>query len=760
MSISNKIQDIIDRRKGSGEFAGKGHVDIIRRKRVFFEALVNVLDDYCSFRSNALAQISAGSGEYYMMSVENPCFQQALETASPDEVLALAQLSLKEIGQLEKRFSRDSINISVIGRARQGKSRLLQSISGLADEVIPASNGGDCTGAKSIIANSPGATYAKVIFYDEVELIAQIQKYLDVLGISRKVGNLSQVPYLLPEIERFGSELHLKTGREQSLFGHLRKYVEYYAEYCDYVGKEIEERNIGNIRNYVAQYDVNIVPTYYFLAVKEVRIFTEFPYGYAGKIVLVDTIGLGDTSLGIRDKMIKTLRNDSDAAILVRLPSANGDGIRVEDDELYDLICEAMGQEALNRWLFFALNVCDELGNQNAGNAMAEALLRRKLNYAFVKKVNCGNQEDVEQNLLLPILQYLSENLSEVDNKMMAHANEVFGKCYLSFFSLCNKVDALSNTSFAGTLNSGGLFDELYDDNLKLAARLEELNSKYKVHDAKCPVIEDEIRKTIKTLASLCPEYDDILKELKSGKLSAHANIVYENFADHYRASISDLFEEINKSTIVGLQEGLKNDIIDILRSEDGGKLSMIPVCQEVETSGNVEWLEMFISEKLGDYPLVKDAFETILNYRLNIEGLLEYKINSCLECLDPEERQKFAKVDFSEDETKEEEAERIEQALLSSVNLLASNIIREVQDILEIPYNSFYARIRKFRERIIYSKEGERQLKNMYREYATLIWKEQFSAIAKKQSVMGELDQIQNALQEKRNKNLFTIKI
>ena len=47
-----------------------------------------------------------------------------------------------------------------------------------------------------------------------------------------------------------------------------------------------------------------------------------------------------------------------------------------------------------------------------------------------------------------------------------------------------------------------------------------------------------------------------------------------------------------------------------------------------------------------------------------------------------------------------------------------------------------------------------------MYREFATHRWKEQFSAIAKKQIVMGELDQIQGSLSEKRNKNMFIIKI
>jgi len=46
-----------------------------------------------------------------------------------------------EIGTLSKlrtRFSRQTINIGVIGRAGQGKSRLLQSLSGLSTDEIPS----------------------------------------------------------------------------------------------------------------------------------------------------------------------------------------------------------------------------------------------------------------------------------------------------------------------------------------------------------------------------------------------------------------------------------------------------------------------------------------------------------------------------------------------------------------------------------------------------------------------------------------------
>ena len=55
-----------------------------------------------------------------------------------------------------ERFDKDEINIAVVGAARQGKSKFLQSISGLDDYTIPAFVSNDCTGATSVIKNVPG----------------------------------------------------------------------------------------------------------------------------------------------------------------------------------------------------------------------------------------------------------------------------------------------------------------------------------------------------------------------------------------------------------------------------------------------------------------------------------------------------------------------------------------------------------------------------------------------------------------------------
>ncbi len=51
------------------------------------------------------------------------------------------------------RFKRSNISIAVAGAARQGKSQMLQMLTGLSDTQIPTGDGGFCTAARSEIIN-------------------------------------------------------------------------------------------------------------------------------------------------------------------------------------------------------------------------------------------------------------------------------------------------------------------------------------------------------------------------------------------------------------------------------------------------------------------------------------------------------------------------------------------------------------------------------------------------------------------------------
>lgn len=762
MEISKTINGIIDHRKGRGEHEGHGHLQKVEEKITFLNNVHQALIDYDKFRTKALVQIENQNGDYYNMSVEDPTFEQKLIDASPAKAIEDVQKALNKLDELCVRFDRETINISVIGRAGQGKSRLLQSISGVDNAIIPADSGGDCTGAKSVICNAEGKLHAQIICYSEAELLEQVQRYIDELPLRRKLISASQIPTI-----DMGSVVEENlTNKQQSYYEKLLNFVNQYDTYSTLLGKNFTVDDKDEIRKYVAQYLLDGTRVYNYLAVKEVRIFTPFNFADAGKIMLVDTIGLGDTSIGLREKMIDTLINDSDAAIMLRRPDRERDGIREEDNNLYDMINDRMQGRDLEKWLFYVLNIYAD--NKRTGENLYEQIMRKfgkTLKTAFVEKIDCADSKAVETQLVLPMLECLATNLNDVDNSLMASANTILEDCYADISQLSGRTKALLNSSFAKYLNTGGLFDTLYEDELGLARRLEELNMRYKDHTRKCEEIEQEVRRSVAMVANDCPTADEIIEVLRSGRTGAHPSSVYETLSDRCRADISDRFDEINNSTIVNLQEGIKNEIVEVLRADDGGKLDMLNLNTDSDKTDNIAWLKAlvgkpFTEEKsLADFPILKAALEDVLNYRLNIEGMLQYYVNVSLECMDPEEKGKFAQIDFSKAHDKEEEAQLIDQALLAASMTAANSLVQLIQGLLQIPYNSFYACIRKLRERIIYSKEGERELKNFYREIAPYIWKDKFETICKQQATKDDLKAVVNSFEPMLSRQQYIIK-
>ena len=760
MSLTDKIDEIIDRRIGRNSFEGKGHLDIVRKKKMFFDKLMQTLLEYQALRENMLSQINSGSGEYYTMSIEDPLLQQKVELADPSATILQMQKCLAECDRLEKRFNRETINISVVGRAGQGKSRLLQSISGVENDIIPADTGGDCTGAKSTIANAKGKTYAHIRFYTEQEIVTQVNAYLEKLdAVHLTVGSAARIPSIPVD------SINVATTTQESLLSQLRKYVEHYDKYSANLGNEIDVSDKSKIRYYVAQYDTGKPDKHFYayLGVKEVTIYTQFPTEDAGKIMLVDTIGLGDTSLNLEEKMLDTLVNDSDAAIVVRKPDAQRDGIRNEDDQLYDMLANALSNSGLEYWLFYAINACAALHNEVTGGILLEAFQKKQASgaqqFADLTMVDCASEKAVREKLLLPMLNFLAENLQNVDNNLMREANTQFVDCYQKYFDLCAKVGNVLSGGFRKSLQAGGLFDELYEDKLGLSRKLEALIRKYSNLNAQCDEIRNNVISIIHNIALQCPTKDEIRNRLTTGGERGHAPNVYLYYADNLRAVIRDMFEEINNSTIMTLQDNFKKEVCDVLGDDDGGRLKRIPV-QDTDSENPISWMEALVDERMSAFPLVSAAIKDILNYKLNIEGLLEFKVDNALACLDySPQNNRFVMPDFS-GLSDEKIVLTIEQTLKSAIPDVANDLMTGIQELLLIPHHSFRARIRKLYDRIIFKQEGLRELKNFYRENATLIWPDEFKNVAHQEIALGQLNDCCEKLNNCRTKDMFTLKI
>src|SRR5262245_8555898 len=104
--------------------------EIIRLRRPLVERIVQI-QKHLDKRSDILSRI-----EEHRKRLANSTGPDAAALVQPFHQLNFAAFQLriasiqKELDRLKARFARPTLNIGVIGRARQGKSRMLQSMSG------------------------------------------------------------------------------------------------------------------------------------------------------------------------------------------------------------------------------------------------------------------------------------------------------------------------------------------------------------------------------------------------------------------------------------------------------------------------------------------------------------------------------------------------------------------------------------------------------------------------------------------------------
>ena len=507
---------------------------------------------------------------------------------------------------------------------------------------------------------------------------------------------------------------------------------------------------------------IDRTPVYAYLGVKEVQIFTPFYNKDAGKIMLVDTIGLGDTAIGLRDKVIETMINDSDAAILVRLPNKNRDGIREEDNELYDLINDKMEGRDIEKWLFYALNVYKD--NQITGEHLYKQLMKKfgkTLKAASITKLDCMNKDEVNNDLMIPLLDNLSQNLADVDRNLMFNANTLCENAYLEYCKLSERINAVLSECEFVMAEEGDLFDQLYDDELKLSNKIKKLSKKY--HDKRnepCEDIRQEVMAVIKRMKDFLPTNEVVEEKLSEGSYSGLPVEAYHFFISNLRTTIRDEFEKTNINVIDQLQTDIKNEIIQELRNDDAGMLDKIQL-QNYEDDSPIGWLSALVEEKTANYPLVAKALAAIRDYQINIEGLLADKVDRALDCMDCEylDNGSYEDIDFK-DVAKEDYADYIHQSISNCLPIVADKLTDSIHELLRIPYNSFCELVRKFYDRMFYDKQGARELKNFYRKNKNYIWRDRFMGLVNRNEAMKRWESYIQTVREYKNRKNFIIEL
>lgn len=350
---------------------------------------------------------------------------------------------LEALTKLKNRFSRETLKIGVVGRARQGKSRLLQSLTGLSAAEIPDGDRQHCTGVRSTIYHEPNMdTSGEVWFHSERSFLDEvIAPYYETLRLGAKPLTVEEfankpLPTLPQDIPGY--------AEPGAMYEHLKRYHSHFNQF-HHLLKETYPRIIQKhqIREYVAQDTTDGERILFnYLAVKEVKIKCTFPNANIGKIALVDMPGLGDTGLGDEDKLIKALGKDIDFVLFVRMAKSSGDYWADVDVKLYDAARSALVELPINLWSFLVLNQTNfESKNGDNLKNCQDFLETIKEKYISVEKclvTNCANNKDTNQ-LLDTILDYLTKNIDALDQKYSSACQQRLVEIYESVNTALSK---------------------------------------------------------------------------------------------------------------------------------------------------------------------------------------------------------------------------------------------------------------------------------------------------------------------------------
>ncbi|MGK7955973.1 MAG: dynamin family protein [Crocosphaera sp.] len=376
---------------------------------------------------NSLEELEKSLGEF------NNYYQQLQDSVEQKEIREkFAQLKsenpkeklLEKRRQLEflaERFSRDTLNIGVIGETGAGKSTLLKSLSGLDDDVIPARPGGACTAVRSKIQNLPlqGEVKAEIERHTPITFLEEvILQYYDELPLGSDPSSLDEFANKNFSLE---PPSEIKGKKEEQMYKRLVK--DYFINIDKYKSllesqestkKVIEDKK--EISEWVTQKrnQDDFLTTFNHLVVRQAEISCHFKDATTGewindKIMLVDVPGMGDTRLGDEKLMLETLGKDVDAVLYLFRPDAMRYLWKAYNDALY-----YNAKEALNNFDERTFIILNFQGN----NLKACENLQENKRFKVVEQkiINCADPKEAYKVFNF-ILDYLEKNINDLDRK-------------------------------------------------------------------------------------------------------------------------------------------------------------------------------------------------------------------------------------------------------------------------------------------------------------------------------------------------------
>ena len=625
-----------------------------------------------------------------------------------------------KLEQMRDRFARDTINIGVVGNMRQGKSTLLQTLTGLDHRFLPTTSGGATTGVRSQIINRKGDTECKVVFYDEETFMQEVIKpYFDKL-------NLQNMPLSLHGLKEFKLEKYEESHHdheEVTYYRRFKRYLDHISAYESLLTGESQSVKPDELWEYVSQRnpeDSN-QESYKYLAVKEVKIYTHLPSLKNEKISFVDTPGLGEITAGAQERLLKVLERDVDLMFMIRKPESTGDEWQTKDTEIFQLAQKANNIVPLKEWIFLVLNLLGDGSNK----ANCEYFDKKKLEFHITVAdsiiVNCCDQNEVQTKLLKPALEYLANNITRLDGYFENYyKNEIV--------ELTRDVQGLFQNYGVDVDESDDVyidnFDDLWD---KFSENLAELVEKYqKLSENADDAFTGEIDKAIQK----AKEQDLFTKErLKTIKSQTSESEALLELLRRARPILTSMFSDLDPA-LHNVVDKLKSNLISCFK-ESG--LQFISINYDDYESNDA--LKLIYNKIPDKYCILKQAFSNIINFKLNYRGMLQHHIRRAVDFLHPDNKEIKANLESEKD-------------IDEKINCL-SEYYQEALYKIEVDLNKMktdpnmacYAVIEEFRDQVVVrGREVQKEWRKFIRRQKAEIWPDVYQKQAQFEKVQRAL--------------------
>lgn len=767
-TITRQIETILNRRLGREEYAGKGRLQKIESK---IDALKNIqekMEHLDVLISSIAKEIEQKDGDYYRLLNAAPEALLKFNDVSCDSAKGKIKIVIDELESLKNRFSRKALRIAFIGRERQGKSTFLKTITGLTDKVIPAYSGNSCTGAVSVIHNIQGSLEVVVDYYTIEEFLSIVREKL-----SRFFPNKDFALRRLADIKELSLPDYPDKKSDISLMSEYNKfkdaYIKHYDEYSSLIGTgKNSYYNEDEIALHVAQYEefpkskensvrvvkddgevVYRVNYYKYVAVKGVDIYTPFKVAETQMLELVDTIGIGGSadSFLVEEEMYRVLREDCDAAIDLFRPDKTAN-LPKEQTDLLDNIWEKLSERDPSKWIVYVINKAtagvfkNEASVKELMPIIDKILSGEKENQpvAWAKDVDGNNLKEVSELLINPLLNLITENLDDLDDALMTHAEELSKDAYNKCLSLVKAANAVTSASANMSADMLSLFDEelfkkLTKDFGYALNQLDELGYA-KNREKQCEQLEREYEEILNDIDLYIPNEDVIFDRFMSGAALTQSQL-FEEYVEQMRNDIFSAFENVNSTILTPLQERVKSELIDILYNQ--GRMKYLPV-NSLDEGPTTKWLNEVIENYVDEntYPNLNKALKFILDYQINIEGLVEYNVTRGLYVID-RTHQEFIRYNGKYADNFEEKASDVWQELCNRILPVTKRMKAWIGDFTLIPSHSFYSRIHKFHVKVMTDQGGKEDFRRFYRKNMGIIWGDEIRAASKAEKAFGD---------------------